>query len=198
MPSAGEAPVDYSFCNLAKLEDVLEEDPRGGICKRTVVSGGAEPDDEPIYAERPSGAITTLKLNNNELATLGEGEDFAGALDHILWAPEQLKILDLSFNHIEKGLKGIATSSCRDLGVLYLHSNAISSMRQVAALSGLRQLRSLTLHGNPIEKKAGYRLEVIAALPHLKKLDTSVISPRERKQAEFNQRCKPKRSASSD
>lgn len=77
---------------------VLEEEPRSGICKRTVISGGETPEVPPVYASRPKGAITTLKLNNNAIASL---EGLGEALDGTLWEPSQLQFLDLSFNELE-------------------------------------------------------------------------------------------------
>jgi len=41
-------------------------------------------------------------------------------------------------------------------------------------------LRSLTIHGNPVETIDNFRLFVIGFLPHLKKLDTVLVSKKER------------------
>ena len=42
------------------------------------------------------------------------------------------------------------------LTVLYLHGNAISTLKTVDILAGLPSLRSLTLHGNEIEQDKKY------------------------------------------
>lgn len=44
-----------------------------------------------------------------------------------------------------------------NLSVLYLHGNSIQRMGEVNKLAVLPRLRSLTLHGNPIEEEKGYR-----------------------------------------
>lgn len=44
-----------------------------------------------------------------------------------------------------------------NLSVLYLHGNGIQRLGEVNKLAILPRLRSLTLHGNPIEEEKGYR-----------------------------------------
>ena len=44
-----------------------------------------------------------------------------------------------------------------NLSVLYLHGNSIQRLGEVNKLAALPRLRSLTLHGNPIEEEKGYR-----------------------------------------
>lgn len=44
-----------------------------------------------------------------------------------------------------------------NLSVLYLHGNSIQRLGEVNKLAILPRLRSLTLHGNPIEEEKGYR-----------------------------------------
>lgn len=44
-----------------------------------------------------------------------------------------------------------------NLSVLYLHGNSIHRLGEVNKLAVLPRLRSLTLHGNPIEEEKGYR-----------------------------------------
>lgn len=44
-----------------------------------------------------------------------------------------------------------------NLSVLYLHGNSIQRLGEVNKLAVLPRLRSLTLHGNPIEEEKGYR-----------------------------------------
>lgn len=47
--------------------------------------------------------------------------------------------------------------SLTELSVLYLHSNRIESVHEVRELGSLKKLVKLTMHGNPIEEKKGYR-----------------------------------------
>lgn len=44
-----------------------------------------------------------------------------------------------------------------NLSVLYLHGNSIQRLGEVNKLAILPRLRSLTLHGNPVEEEKGYR-----------------------------------------
>jgi len=44
-------------------------------------------------------------------------------------------------------------------------------------------LRSLTIHANPIEKIPNFRLYIIGILPFLQKLDTVLITKKERDNA---------------
>ncbi|EGD79963.1 hypothetical protein PTSG_10245 [Salpingoeca rosetta] len=105
-------------------------------------------------------------------------------------------MLDLSFN-------GFTTLSSEltclpNLGVLYLHGNAISSLKEVKKLQQLDNLRMLSLHGNAIEKETGYRTFVISVLPGLKKLDFSSITDADRERTEtWRQVHAPKRLAKS-
>jgi len=40
-----------------------------------------------------------------------------------------------------------------DLQILYLHGNAISDMKEVEKLTMLKNLKKLSLHGNPLENE---------------------------------------------
>ena len=68
--------------------------------------------------------------------------------------------------------------------MLYFHGNNITSLSQVNKLSGLPKLRTLTLHGNPIEIVAGYKQHVLSTLPHLHTFDFSGITKSDRATAD--------------
>ena len=53
-------------------------------------------------------------------------------------------------------------------------------MNEVDKLAGLHHLRSLTLHGNPIEDSKDYRNYIIHKIPQLEKLDFSKITKADR------------------
>ena len=69
-------------------------------------------------------------------------------------------------------------------------------MSDVAKLGKLKQLRSVTLHGNPLTEGsgAGYRYTTISKLPSsLKSLDFSGVSKTDHMVAEFNPFPKPRK-----
>ena len=68
--------------------------------------------------------------------------------------------------------------------MLYLHGNNIFTIAQVDKLSSLKKLKSLTLHGNPVEVTPGYRPYVIYAIPQLQTFDFSGITGIDRVTAE--------------
>lgn len=77
--------------------------------------------------------------------------------------------------------------------MLYLHGNNIYTVSQVDKLGPLNRLKSLTLHGNPVEISPGYRFYVVSRLPQLQTFDFSGITKEERGSAETWQRMYGKR-----
>ncbi|XP_048454470.1 leucine rich repeat containing 51 isoform X2 [Rhincodon typus] len=72
---------------------------------------------------------------------------------------------------------------CTKLQILNLHGNQISELYEVDKLASLPHLRSLTLHGNPLELVKGYRSYVVGTVPQLKSLDYSTITKQDRSTA---------------
>ena len=68
--------------------------------------------------------------------------------------------------------------------MLYLHGNNIYVLTNVDKLVDLRKLKSLTLHGNPVEISPGYRHYIITRLPQLQTFDFSGITKDERAAAD--------------
>lgn len=67
-----------------------------------------------------------------------------------------------------------------NLMMLYLHGNNIITISQVDKLVPLGRLKSLTLHGNPVEVFPGYRSYIVSTLPQLQTFDFSGITKNER------------------
>ena len=67
-----------------------------------------------------------------------------------------------------------------NLMMLYLHGNNIYTISNVDKLASLSKLKTLTLHGNPVESSPGYRCYVVTTLPQLKTFDFSCITKDER------------------
>ena len=75
--------------------------------------------------------------------------------------------------------------------MLYFHGNNISSLSQVNKLSRLSLLRTLTLHGNPIEIDVAYKQHVLSMLPHLQTFDFSGITKSDRATADTWSKLNP-------
>jgi hypothetical protein len=57
------------------------------------------------------------------------------------------------------------------LSSLILTNNRLTNLADVDPLAGFKHLKHLSVMGNPVTKKANYRLYVVFRLPHLKTLD---------------------------
>ncbi len=66
---------------------------------------------------------------------------------------------------------------------LYLHGNKISDLSEIDKLKTLKNLTTLAIHGNPMEKVAGFRNYVLAHFPNLKHLNFTGISKADRQTA---------------
>lgn len=62
---------------------------------------------------------------------------------------------------------------------LYLHANKLKEIGEFEKLACLTELRTLTVHGNPLDAVPNFRLFVIGLLPTIKKLDSVLISKKE-------------------
>jgi hypothetical protein len=134
-----------------------------------------------------SGA-TSIRMNNNQLVSIsGMSITLASVINY-----ERMSWLDLSNNalvHIELG----ELSNFPSLIVLNLHCNAITRFSEIGKLNKFKKLRTLTLFSNPVTEKRSYRWRVIAMLPQVKKLDSSVITAKERDRSKhFARRLKKK------
>ncbi|KAF6209877.1 hypothetical protein GE061_015630 [Apolygus lucorum] len=157
-------PLDYSFKGLTSIETLKDEKPRKGVKTYKKSSGGRY-------------SCTSLRLNNNYLDNINGIH--ATALQ-LLELPEKLTWLDLSFNKLTSLAPELA--SLKSLKIIYLHGNHLVDLPSVLKpLKLLDGLYSLTLHGNPLEERKGYRNKVIATLPSLKSLDFNNVTSADRK-----------------
>ncbi|XP_036113827.1 transmembrane O-methyltransferase homolog isoform X1 [Molossus molossus] len=136
--SVQEPPLDYSFRSIHVIQDLISEEPRTGL-------------RPPRHSKSGKSLTQSLRLNNNVLNDL---RDFNHVISHLLEHPENLAWIDLSFNDLTS-IDPILTTFF-NLSVLYLHGNGIQRLGEVNKLAILPRLRSLTLHGNPIEEEKGY------------------------------------------
>ncbi|KAM8815934.1 leucine-rich repeat-containing protein 51 isoform 1-T3 [Rhynchonycteris naso] len=136
--SVQEPPLDYSFRSIHVIQDLVSEEPRTGL--------------RPLTHSKSGKSLTqSLWLNNNALNDL---RDFKHVISQLLEHPQNLAWIDLSFNDLTT-IDPILTTFF-NLSVLYLHGNSIQRLGEVNKLAVLPRLRSLTLHGNPIEEEKGY------------------------------------------
>ncbi|BES96668.1 Leucine-rich repeat-containing protein [Nesidiocoris tenuis] len=157
-------PLDYSFKGLTSLDSLKDEKPRKGVKSYKKSSGGRY-------------SCTSLRLNNNYLDNIN---GIHGLALKLLEFPEKLTWLDLSFNKLTSISPELA--SLKNLKIIYLHGNVLVDLLSVLKpLKMLEGLYSLTLHGNPLEERKGYRNKVIASLPHLKSLDFNNVTSADRK-----------------
>ncbi|XP_066444491.1 leucine-rich repeat-containing protein 51 [Eleutherodactylus coqui] len=171
-------PVDLAFKCINSMEDVLQEDPRQGI--------------KPIRRCEDGKLMSrALRLNNNTLTDL---HGFRDVMEKLLSDAARLCWIDLSFNDLPSVDPVLTTY--RDLSVLNLHGNSISDLSEVDKLAALPNLKSLSLHGNPIETEKGYRSYILCLLPGLKSLDFSAVTKQDRVTAEVWRRMnlRPKHS----
>lgn len=178
---------DESKGEVAQLKSTMEATPKGVIVQR--------------------GVTRSVKLDNNLLSSL---DGFKGAMSAILVAPMRLTWVDLSCNKLTEvhevrkrrrrlrarvwrtaaSLTPLVPIPCSqelleftNLTVLYLHGNGITKLSEVRKLQKLQQLKSLTLHGNPVEEVPSYRFTVVATMPELRSLDFSPVTRVERDKA---------------
>lgn len=88
--------------------------------------------DQKIEAKRKKKVnvvCTALFLNNNELRTV---ENLRPTLDIVMWYPQNLEWLDLSYNYLEKIEPEILNFP--NLKTFYFHGNYVSNLEEVKKL----------------------------------------------------------------
>lgn len=119
---------------------------------------------------------TVFLLGYNQIRDLaGIGNTFEKVMYDTF---ERLHWLDLQHNYLTTVSEEL--NVFKQLKTLYLHANYIPSIKEFTNIRGLTQLRNLTVHGNPLVRIPNFRLFFIAIFPNLKKLDTVLISKKER------------------
>jgi Leucine-rich repeat (LRR) protein len=158
------------------LLDILKEKPRPRTWKAVLDLAEEEVMDGSTFTLIKSES-TALRVNNNMLSNWDGFVDTITALfvDH----SSHLQWLDLSFNDLKIIDDSILVLS--NLTMLYLHGNNIKKMKEVEKLGTLLRLKSLSLHGNPIETVSGYRQYVLHHIPQLQTFDFSGVTKSDRK-----------------
>ncbi|KAF3426521.1 hypothetical protein E2986_05893 [Frieseomelitta varia] len=160
-------PLDLSFKKATTMIELANKRPQ------SVRTGKV-----PLRTPADRFVTCSLWLSNNLLTSMNGFENLAQKL---LDDPSHLSWLDLSFNEIEH--IGDDIIKFPNLKIFYLHGNNISDINDVVKLKKLQTLRSLTLHGNPIENLPYYRGYIVHILPQLTALDFSAVLSADKKKA---------------
>lgn len=164
--------------------EIINEEPTGGVRKRSAAEAEAKTlkNGKLVSASKISRRpmfSTALRVASNSISTLN---DLPVALEGVMHEPSALNWIDASFNALDT-IEPILLEY-KSLNAIYLHANNITDIHQVDKLAEIPNLRSLTLHGNPVEEFCPfYRNYILSALPTLKSLDFSSITNLDRDKA---------------
>ncbi|XP_017893374.1 leucine-rich repeat-containing protein 51-like isoform X1 [Ceratina calcarata] len=161
------APLDLSFKKASTMSELAAKRPQ------SVRTGKI-----PLRTPADRFVTCSLWLSNNSLSSL---DGFENLVRQVLDEPFHLSWLDISFN--ELATIGDDITKFPNLKICYLHGNNITDINDVVKLKKLQNLKSLTLHGNPIGHLPFYRGYVVHILPQLTSLDFSAVLSTERKKA---------------
>ncbi|CAF0951409.1 unnamed protein product [Adineta ricciae] len=161
-------PLDYSFHNAQQLEDAVVE-------PRILTTGPKLTKEGDRY--------NSYGINLNHNALHGPLETFPEFVRSILVNPDALSTLDLSFNLFTE--IPMVVTQFPALKCFYFHKNILTDMNEVQKLAPLKQLKYLTLHGNPIEITVPFlRSYVLCLLPGLRSLNCTPVTKGDRKTSE--------------
>ena len=163
--------LDYSFVGITAVEDMLSREPVSGCTKAmaaaSAVTGAAS-------SSVPRGPTTCVRAPNNSITSIATLPD---VLEVLVEDKSKLFWLDLSCNAIAD--LGDALEAFPGLRVLNLHGNSISTIADLKKICRL-PLKSLTIHGNPVEAKKGIKNFLISSIPTLEKLNFCPITKQDR------------------
>lgn len=154
-------PVDFTFKELESLADLVNEQPRSQSRKAHK--------NEKVFA---------IRLSNNRIKNIS---NMTSHLGPVVESPQEVNWIDLSFNSITEIPEDV--SELESLSVLYLHANDITRLDEIDKLAKLPNLKTLTLHGNPLENIKGYRQYALSVLPNLRQLDFCAVTKQDRRVA---------------
>lgn len=64
-----------------------------------------------------------------------------------------------------------------------MHCNYIKDLKELLNLRNCQNLKAVTIHGNPVETIPNFRILIIGILPQVKKIDTVLVSKKEKDNA---------------
>ena len=171
--SGNEVADDSGGDNTKKEED---DDDEGEKLDKRKKDGEANEGAQVVKTHNNVYSCTICKLSNNNFS---ESENFAPILKAVIHeATSKLTSLDLSFNRISTIPNDIAEFP---LVFLYLHANNITKITELQKLVQVKTLRTVTLHGNPVENTTrNYKYHILWMMPELKSLDFASFTRRDR------------------
>eukprot|EP00667_Euglena_gracilis_P007556 EG_transcript_7634 len=139
--------------------------------------------DEAPKPPKPKFVASVLRLASNSLSDL---EGLPQLLPLLIRDSHRLVSLDLSSNL----LTNIPNEALAlPLVVLYLHSNRIAPLADLAKLAQLAPtLHTVSLCDNPVAESRDYRMTLIALLPHLRSLDFGTVTSADHEDASLRPR----------
>ncbi|XP_059559830.1 protein phosphatase 1 regulatory subunit 7 isoform X1 [Myotis daubentonii] len=87
----------------------------------------------------------------------------------------KLTMLDIAANRIKK-IENI--SHLTELLEFWMNDNLLESWSDLDELKGAKNLETVYLEGNPLQKDPQYRRKVMLALPSVRQIDATFVSPR--------------------
>jgi hypothetical protein len=154
--------LDYSFVGLNTLEDMLHCEPTSGT---------------KLGNPSSVGPTTCVRVPNNSISSI---DGLNAVLAQLVEDPAKLFWLDISCNQISSLCDEL--ENFPDLRVLNVHGNGIATVAEVRKICKL-PLKSLTIHGNPVEEKKDIKNFIISMIPTLEKLNFCPVTPRDRDNA---------------
>jgi len=119
-----------------------------------------------------------IVISYNEIREL---LDFKRIIDSVMYHTDKLSWIDLSHNHLTHLTEEFKLFP--QLRTLNIHCNYINDLSEIQKLAPCQNLKNLTVHGNAIDTIPSFRLYIIGILPQLQKMDTVLISKKEKDNA---------------
>jgi hypothetical protein len=199
--TASGPPLDFSFLQLESASDIARAVDERGIKSPRKEAEVPEEDNNKAKEQQPKKppstpqapkenkdkgkmkvkkVVRSVRLNNNNInSTKGLQQILTPVVENI----DDIRWIDLAFNKLTNIVIEDFLPGFQNLTVLNLDSNDIYKKSDIEKLGQFKKLTSLSLHSNPVALAENYRLHVISSIPQLKKLDSSIITPKEREKA---------------
>lgn len=192
--------LDLTFCDIETEEQyaksiqergsfILPNSPGKNNKSSTLVTGGAL--DNNSITSSSLVEVTGKKGKLEEVKAIRLGNNMIKSLK-IIVSPSltsliditKLVWIDLSFNQISK-IPDNFSEQLPNVTTIYMQANQVSRLSEIKKFSGFKDLKSLTLFGNPIEEHKHYRNMVLHSCSKLAQFDMSPVTSTERKRCEI-------------